>query len=70
MLQRLALALDKAPEDVRGLHFLLGNGYGMDEQGRLRLLHTDDALLWTGYTIPGPSTPLSSPSPRIQGCSL
>jgi hypothetical protein len=48
MLQRLAHALDKAPEDIRGLHFLLGSGYGMDSHGRLKLHHTDNALLWTG----------------------
>ena len=47
-LQRLARALDKAPEDVRGVHVLLGEGYGMDAQGRIRLQHTDDAPLWIG----------------------
>ena len=47
-LQRLAIALDKVPEDVRGVHILLGEGYGMDGQGRIRLQYTDDAPLWTG----------------------
>ena len=48
LLQRLAAALDRVSEDVRGLTLLLGGGYGMDAQGRVRLYHRDSALMWSG----------------------
>ena len=47
LLQRLAAALDRVSEDVKGLTLLLGAGYGMDAQGRVRLYHRDSALMWS-----------------------
>ena len=48
LLQRLAAALDRVPGNVKGIHVLLGNGYGLDSLGRVRLHHTDNALMWSG----------------------
>ena len=47
-LQQLAACLDKLPESICNLHFLLGNGYGMDSLGRVRLEISDSPNLWAG----------------------
>lgn len=46
-LQQLAACLDKLPDEISGLTFLLGNGYGMDSHGRIRLQHNDSPKLWS-----------------------
>lgn len=48
LLQQLAAALDRAHEDVAGLTFLIGDAYGADKQGRVRLDRQDDVNMWTG----------------------
>lgn len=48
LLQRLVSALDRVPEDIKGLQFLLGQGYGIDSRGRVRLHSIDNALMWAG----------------------
>lgn len=47
-LQQLASCLDKLPEQISGLQFLMGNGYGMDSLGRVRLQSQDGPNLWAG----------------------
>ena len=47
-MQQLAQALDRSPEDVTGLTFLIGDAYGSDSRGRVRLDYRDDATVWSG----------------------
>ncbi|KAK9833576.1 hypothetical protein WJX81_007838 [Elliptochloris bilobata] len=52
LLQRLAKALDSAQgARLRGVQVLLGEGYGVDNLGRLCLDASDHALLWAKHLL-------------------